>query len=306
MSEMNGLDEVSRKQFGLVSRAQARAAGFSEDAIRWRLECKEWEAFRPLVYRFRGTSVTWSQLAMGALLSAGPGSALSHRTAAFLFKLDGLKRDRPRVIDVSTNRHKSIARPGILHHRLREETLPTTITQGLTTSTLARTLVDLAGVLTARSLEIALDSARRDNPLLPDELADYAKTISRRRHGLDLLLKLLASRASPRDSAFEVDVFNELDRLGLPKPIAGYSIFDEQHRYVMKADAAWVAQKVALHMDSYHYHHHRERFERDARQRNALALLKWTNVVVTPRSLADPGWSDTLKRLLLISPSCHP
>jgi len=37
----------------------------------------------------------------------------------------------------------------------------------------------------------------------------------------------------------------------------------------------------------------------DLRQRNALALLKWTNVVVTPRSLEDRGWSDTLKRLLL-------
>lgn len=70
----------------------------------------------------------------------------------------------------------------------------------------------------------------------------------------------------------------------------------------MKADAAWVEQLVALHMDSYHYHHHRERFERDARQRNALASLKWTNVVVTKRSLADRGWSDTLKRLLLPAP----
>lgn len=295
---MKGLDELGRKQFGLVSRQQAIDAGLSAAGIRWRLTSGDWEKFRRGVYRFRGSTVTWSQKAMGALLAAGPGSVLSHRTAAFLFKLDGVSDKPPFLVDVSTKGGPFLALDQVRHHRVAG-TPPTETVRGLTATSLARTLVDLAGVLTERDLEKALDSARRSRSLLPEQLKQYVATISHRRPGLALLLELLASRSSPRDSSFEVDVFKELDARGLPKPVPGFSIYDDQGKYVMKADAAWKDQKVALHMDSYHYHHHRERFERDARQRNALALLKWTNVVVTKRSLADRGWSDTLKRLLL-------
>lgn len=301
MSEMAGLDELARTQFGLVSRAQAIGKGLAPGAIRWRLDRKEWEHFGRNVYRFRATTETWSQYAMGALLFAGPASALSHHTAAFLFGLDGFsskKKEPPKIIDLVTPIGAKIERNGVRHHRSHDVPVPVEIVRGLRCTTLARTLVDLSRVLGPRSMDIALDSARRLRPTLAEELRTYVATISARRRGLPELMQLLDSRESSLDSPLEVDALREILARGLPRPTSGYSVYDKG-RYVMKIDLAWKDQLVALHLDGYQHHQQREQFERDAAQRTALAGIGWKNVIVTSRSLRGPAWSDALKRLLL-------
>ena len=298
MSDMHGLDELGRKQFGLVSRAQAEDKKVSVGGIRWRLAQGEWEPFRRGVYRFRATPNTWSQHAMGALLMAGEPSALSHQTAAFLFGLDGFTKTSPIVFDVTIPAGRHLKATGIRFHRSRVKKIPVELVRGLTTTSLARTLVDLSAVLGPRELENALDSARRLRKPLADELAVYFATLKETRPSLLLLKKLLAIRQSPMDSVKEVELMHVIAQRGLPPPRPGYSVYD-RGRFIIKVDGAWVDQKVAVHFDSYRWHSQRERFERDARQRSVLAGLHWQNVIVTDRSLASHEWSDALKRLLL-------
>ena len=179
-------------------------------------------------------------------------------------------------------------------------TVPTETVSGLITTSLPRTLVDLASILKPERLEIALDSARRSKPMLPEELAQYLETLGNRRRPVNVLKELLAARTSPLDSAKEVELSQEIVKRGLPPPIAGYSVYVNR-RYIAKVDFAWVDALIALHFDSYRYHHHRKNFERDAQQRARLAAAGWTNIIVTSRSLSSLDWSDAVKRHLNIT-----
>lgn len=295
---VDNLGVLAREQFGLVSRTQALARELSRKGVLCRLASGEWEPFLRGVYRLRGTTITWSQHAMGGLLLAGEGSALSHGTAAFLHKLDGFTKVRPSIIDVTAAGQR--VAPGIRFHRTRDEKVPTERVQGLIITSLPRTLVDLASFLKPERLEIALDSARRSKPMLPEELTQYLATLGHRRPRVGLLEELLASRMSPLDSSKEVELSQEIVKRGLPPPTAGHSVY-VNGRYIMKVDFAWLDALVALHFDSYHYHHHRERFERDAQQRSRLAAAGWTNIIVTSRSLSRPDWSDAVKKHLTIT-----
>lgn len=52
-----------------------------------------------------------------------------------------------------------------------------------------------------------------------------------------------------------------------------------------------------LHVDG-RYHHQKERFERDARQRARLSVLGWRQLVVTRKSFDDGSWLTALTPLL--------
>lgn len=66
----------------------------------------------------------------------------------------------------------------------------------------------------------------------------------------------------------------------------------------MRVDFAWRAHRIALHVDGYRWHHHRERIARDAEQRRRLTVLGWRQLVVTAHSLQDSRWLDDLRHTI--------
>ena len=107
-------------QSGVVSREQARAAGFTEKAIAWRLQSGKWQRiYRGAYATFTGDLSREGRL-WAAVLCVGPGAALSHETAA---EVHGLT-DRPSTrihIGVPAGRHPSQDRKirGVVIHRSR-------------------------------------------------------------------------------------------------------------------------------------------------------------------------------------------
>ena len=107
-------------QSGVVSRQQARAAGFTEAAIDWQLRSGSWQRiYRGAYAAFTGDpareAVLWA-----AVLRAGPGAVLSHETAA---EVHGLT-DRPSTqihVSVPAERHPARHRKihGVVVHRVR-------------------------------------------------------------------------------------------------------------------------------------------------------------------------------------------
>ena len=94
---------------------------------------------------------------MAAVLACGPGASLSHRSAG---ALQGLIRAERARIDVTVPTRGGRKRAGIQIHRssgLRPTDLSRT--RAIPCTTVARTLLDLAGVLDRRGLERALDEA---------------------------------------------------------------------------------------------------------------------------------------------------
>jgi hypothetical protein len=71
-----------QEQSAVVSRKQARKAGFTEDAITWRLRSGEWRRlYRGAYATFTGDPSREAKL-WAAVVRAGPGAVLSHETAA--------------------------------------------------------------------------------------------------------------------------------------------------------------------------------------------------------------------------------
>ena len=145
-------------QHGVFTREQATASGFSAPQIERRVRGDVWVRVLPRVYRHSATPPSSALSHWAAVLWAGPECALSHASAAAIWRIRGAVLGRPELI-VPKARAPRVG--GVLVHRvtriddedvLRVERLPVTSP--------VRTIIDLAGVLGTGDLERAIQSAR--------------------------------------------------------------------------------------------------------------------------------------------------
>lgn len=299
MGGMDRLEAQSKLQFGIVSRAQVTEALGSRSAIRWRVATGELKRLHELAFRLRGVPESWESTAMAGLFIGGEGSALSHRTAAYLHRLDGFRE--PKIIDVSTHWNGPRKFAGIHFHRTRPGPGDPVLCNTLPVTTIQRTIVDLAAELESEALELALDSAQLRHERFGDWLTDYISQLNPRfTPGLaELKLLLELRRGVSTESWLEVKVKRALRKAGLSDPVTQLEVYDE-HGYVMRLDFAWPHLKVALHVDSYRWHNQRQRFDRDARQRARLQKAGWTFLTITWTTFQEGHWLDQLRALLKV------
>lgn len=294
------IGKKAKQQLGLISRAQAFELGLSSAAIQRRRKSKKWESVCPSVYRLNGAPASDHQRILGVCLSLGPHAFASHATAAHLWGLDGFARAMPRPLEVSVP-HGIIRRiRGVTVHQRRDLVLEGPARFGeIPTTSLERTLIDLATTLEAAQLERTFDSAWRKVPELPKTLAAVLEALGTEgRKGIHLIEALVRShQPRPTDSAHEVDVLRALRKARLPEPTLQHLIRDGRGP-IARGDFAWVDQKVVLFADGWAFHHDRAAFDRDREQRERLAANGWTPVVVTPRLMRSGSWLSSLTRHL--------
>ncbi|MCA1843619.1 MAG: type IV toxin-antitoxin system AbiEi family antitoxin domain-containing protein, partial [Actinobacteria bacterium] len=186
--------ELFAAQHGVIGRRQALAAGLTPRIVEWHVRNGTWTAVHRGVYRLSGTATTWRQRVMAACLAAGPGAVASHRAAGALWGLDGVVEGRPEIT-VATSGGREPAGV-VVHHTRGLQPADRASVDGIPCTSAARTLVDLAGVLTPDQLEVALDSALRDRltaaGYLQRRLADAG------RKGAGVLRELVEDRAGQR------------------------------------------------------------------------------------------------------------
>lgn len=143
------LDDLALRQQGCLTTGQLQAANLGRGTIVGLVQRGLLVRVRHGVYRLAGTSRNYRQSVMAAVLAAGDGAVVSHRSAAALHGLIGssvsekgpappLELSVPRshsgqLADVSLHRCRTL-----LDHHVRRSAIPVT--------TPARTLVDLASV----------------------------------------------------------------------------------------------------------------------------------------------------------------
>jgi very-short-patch-repair endonuclease len=147
-------------------------------------------------------------------------------------------------------------------------------------TTPARTLIDLAGVVSADALEEALDDAlRRRIVTIPklDERVAAAGAVK----GVKVLRALIADRgpAPPAESVLETRLVRLLKRAGM-SPVLQYPV-RKGARVVGVIDLAFPNARVGVEADGYRWHSGRTRWQRDLRRRNELTALGWRIVHVT-------------------------
>lgn len=126
------------------------------DPDQYRLQTGRWEALHPEVYVVAGTPQSWHRDEIAAVFWA-QGLA-GGRAAGKLYELPGCD-DAPIEV-LTTLRHKVMPRCGVVVHltkRLPPEQV--VIVDGIPTTSIERTLLDLCGQLRRRPSAIALDNA---------------------------------------------------------------------------------------------------------------------------------------------------
>jgi hypothetical protein len=280
------LAEIAGAQHGVISRAQLAALGLGETAIDVRIARGALHPIHRGVFaaghRVRTQEAAW----MAAVLAAGPGAALSHGAAAALWRLRDARR---RDVDVIAAR--LCRRPGIAAHRIALRPDEVTVERGIPVTTPARTLFDLATVVTPQQLEHAFNEAEVQRLASPTSLADLLARYPRRPGNVAirrLLAAHVANGASRTRSELEIDFLTFLDTHDLPRPMTNRR---SDHG---ELDATWPAARLVVEVDGFATHGTRRAFEADRARDRALQVDGWRVLRVTSRQLT--GDPETIAR----------
>ena len=149
------LAALAARQHGVVARPQLTALGFNRRSIDIRLRSGRLHRVHRAVYAVAHQTLTQHGLWLAAVLAYGEGTVLSHRSAAALW---GFLRTSGPGIDVTSPRGRR-GRPGINLHKGRVAPAECTKRSGIPITSVARTLLDLAGAIDAKRLERACEEA---------------------------------------------------------------------------------------------------------------------------------------------------
>jgi Protein of unknown function (DUF559) len=228
------------------------------------------------------------------VLWLGPDALISHRSAAAVWDLLPTIRSTIDVTHPGRSRH---SRPGILVHRVRRlHIADRNVRDGIPVTGVARTLLDLAEVVSPRQLERSVEQAERLRLFDLGEVEDLFER-SRGRRGLRPLRALLGDAvAEPPPTRSELErCFLDLCRgASLPRPavniwVAGFEV-----------DALWRRQRLVVELDGHAFHNSRGAFERDRFRDAELQLAGYRVVRLTHRRLArEPAAVAALLRALL-------
>jgi very-short-patch-repair endonuclease len=290
---------MARRQYSLINRAQARAAGLTGEVIRYRVETGRFIPVLPGVFLLAGCEMNERAWMMAAYLWAKDGSAISYYSAARIWGLDGFAASK---IDISLpDRRKAPSSRLRVHHC--DQTLAREIRfmDSIAVTSVPRTLLDVAAFGHPR-LEKGLDQCLRDRLAHVEEiwlLLDHPSSFGRR--GTRRLRDLLVERSpetAPTQSEME-DLFMRTIRWGrFDEPTSQFAValsFGTIH-----IDFAYPEHKLAIECDSYAWHMDRESFERDRIRDAELQGLGWTVLRLTWAQLRwDPQYViGLLKRYL--------
>ncbi len=276
------LAALLQAQHGLVSRQQAFGLGHTNNQIQYRLRRGEWIRVERSVYRHHLFKQSWEARLLAPCLAVG--ALASHRSAACLWRLDGFSRVRPEVV---VPKGASIDRTDVRVHNttLFDECEPRLI-NGIPTTGIERTLIDLAKVVSYKKLRQAVDSARLQELVTwPDVGRAFSTHARRGRNGIAKMRLYLEDHLGEESiplSDWSRLVADLLVDGGLPVPTLEHEVIGPGFRY--KIDLAYPEVGLGLELDSASWHLNRKSFEKDRQRLNALQNLGWSMRLFT--------WSD--------------
>lgn len=266
--------QLASTQGGVVTRTQAIERGLTERQIDRRVQTGQWGRCFPGAYQL---FVPDDPMAVvRAAVAVLPGAIASHHSAAILHGVDRVPAGVPSVLVHTQTTH---AYPGVRvfrahdvldHHRV--------VVNGVPTTSVARTLVDLASVLLMGELGVVIDSAvslaLTDIKSIQSVLDEIAR---RGKPGVRKLRVLLDERSGGDRSAsiLERRGVRVLMDAGLTGFETEYPIpWSRDHRF----DLAYVEHRLAVEWDSRRWHSTQQAFESD-RRRDRMAILNGWRVL---------------------------
>jgi Protein of unknown function (DUF559) len=260
--------ELAGRQHGIVARRQLLALGFSAREIEHRVARGRLHLVMRGVYAVGWPEMTEKRRWMAAVLACGEDAALSHRSAAALWKIGS---ERTGTTDVSVRRRTRLRRDG-LWVRARPALAETDIVlrAGVPVTSISMTLIDLATELGPAGIERAVNEADKRDLIDPEALRvtldDHAGEPGVR--PLRSLLDKHTFRLS--DSDLEILFRPISEAAGLPMPLSKQIVND------FEVDFYWPDLGLVVETDGLRYHRTPSTQTRDARRDRAHTLAGMT------------------------------
>ncbi|MDO8209967.1 DUF559 domain-containing protein [Conexibacter sp. CPCC 206217] len=279
--------KLADRQHGVVARRQLDALGVTPSMVAVRLDRRRLLKLHRGVYAVGHARLTRQGEWLAAVLAAGPGAVLSHRSAA---ALHGLRGERGRRVDVATAANRVSTHRIEVHRRQLLPDADVTARAGIPVTTVSRTLVDLAELLGPRPLARAINEADVLGMLdLDDVLAATGRLRGRRGRGRGMIVATLERHLGPDLLRSELEHrFREL-LIDHALPRAEHNV----HIGRWEVDACWRPQRLIVELDS-RFHDTPAARRQDAVKERALRAAgwhvvryRWRDVVGAPRRTAD-------------------
>lgn len=291
-----GVPVVSERPFDLLlqraemqhaacSRAQAHALGVTNKVLRTAVDRGRLVRALPDVFRIPGYPSTFEQRLMIPILGSGDEGrcVASRRSAGALHGLEGFAS---KVIEITLSEHRRDYRPPGVHVHSTSRWLKDDLTEvnGVPTTDIIRTIIDLAGCVPPRRLTRIIDAAERDLILDRNELEMRLETIRQSgRNGCGVLARELESRALPGrnpTTALERDFDDLLLRFGIRRPDCQIKVL-LPNGGVAIVDFAWLELMLVVETDGHLAHATRAERARDAARRHQLQRRGFEVLVFT-------------------------
>lgn len=258
------IEDLLRRHDGVITGAQARAAGMSQDAIERRVRSGAWARRARGVFFVDDRPFTDEARVRVAVWSYGHYATASGLAAAWWLGLTGFAPD---IVEVTIPRNANQPRRrGI---RVRRRDLPTADVvdvRGLQVTSLPLTTLEAA--VRRRGGPKLFDSALQRHVDLPALWAAQMRNTGR--HGSPAARRLLHAATDGTRSEAERILARLLRRAGLTgwtsnHPIGGY-----------KGDFVFHAAKVVIEVDGLAFHSGADDFHHDRLRQNAITLAGYT------------------------------
>jgi very-short-patch-repair endonuclease len=259
---------IAARQHGVVSRRQLLAIGMTDRGIRRRLSRGLLHRIHAGVYAVGHPRLTREGRWMAAVVACGQGSVLSHPDAAAHW---GFYDRTGTWIHVTVKWRRSVH--GLVLHRTRRlDPDEVTVKDGIPVTTVERTFVDIAAMLSYDRLLRAMREAEFKRLLDLDSLNAAVERAHGRRN-LNALRTAIARHRPGQIIRSELEHrFAELRRTGgLSEPQFNFPITVRGTTYVV--DCYWPEHKLAVELDGRDAHERALAFESDRRRDAALSSI---------------------------------
>jgi very-short-patch-repair endonuclease len=273
-----GLAELARRQHGVVARRQLTDLGLATGAVNVRVVNGRLHLLHRGVYAVGHTMLSDKGRWMAAILAAGPGAVLSHTVAAALWEM---RPWRDRGLHVTTRAQRT--RPGIRFHCSPLPADELTVHDGIPVTSPARTLFDLAGVVSLEQLRRAVNEAEIRRLWDAISLADLLDRHPRRPGAAAVRAVIATPGAGVTRSALEELFLGLLDDTRLLRPETNVALWIGG-RFI-EVDCLWREQRVIVELDGYETHRTRTAYENDRARDRMLTAAGWHVMRVTWRQL---------------------
>ena len=281
------LSRFAAAHHGLFRIGDARDRKVSEDRLQTLVDQGWCRRVSVGVYQISGAPATGRQAILAEVWSHRCYAVASHRAAAHLRQLLGYRVAQPEVSLRHGSNQRGRAR---VHVSLWLPDPHVNSVDHIPTTTVPRTIFDLAGIEPMGRIEAVLDDALSRKLCTLEQMTNVMFALGRRgRRGTATMGLLLDDRGEgyvPPASELERRARRIFRDAGVPMPEFEVDLGDDD--WIGRVDCVWRAERLIVELDGQRYHGSRSARERDRIRDNRLIAAGWRVIRIT--------WDDLQRR----------